>query len=314
LSDLTIICGDGGLQGGFIAGAFSELIARFPAHVCGAASFLSVSASVGGLFYYLSHGENHPGSHIWTKELASREFSSGKTLAALFERRPVYDIDYMVDVIFRQRNPLDVEKIKAAPQAVYVPILNYDTLEVEYFTNRPERPIVRDGLSVRTRDLREYDVYDLIRASNAAPVLYDKVVYLGGRRYVDAGQLEPYAVDVPAHGKKLLIVNRYDASWLDVIKYGAAGFSWANIAPLFDRRNLRREIYAAIMYKPRIYNSLRAAAETLRHEGRLFLIKPSEKLRSRLKNGVEDLRFNFEAGRNCVRAQLAEIKDFVASG
>lgn len=312
MSGLTIICSDGGLRAGFIAGALSELIKKFPKEIAEAETIAATSASVGCVFYFLSHHEHHPARALWTKALAAPEFSPGKWWNAVFGGKPLYDIDYMVDHIIRCCYPLNVDNIKNTHYSIYFPVLNYETMQVEYFTNRPEIPFVRKTGAVPLHDIRTHDPYELIRASNAVPMLYDKVVRIDGQDFLDAGQIEPYALDIPtAGGKKILIATRYKSSWKESLNYFIGGYLWAYVLPLVRKLGLKKEIYLGVARKPQRYAALGRAVDRLRRSGEIFVIVPSEHLHGRLHNDEVSLLWNFESGERWVQRNVKKLRRFL---
>ena len=312
MKELTIVCSDGGLQGGFIAGALAELFEIFPTELGKTTSIAATSASVGGIFYLLSHGDDHPARAIWTSALASEQFLSGSFWESFWNGASNYDINYMVDVVFHSQNPLDFARIYSSKFGVYFSVLNYETLEVEYFTNRPEVPLVRAGRKLKLHDIRDFDLYEIIKATNAAPILYDRAVRLNGADFLDAGQIEPYFFDAPpSQAKKILIATKSDSRLLDTVRYFFAGLLWAYVIPLFRKPNLKRDVYLAVMKKPFHYSALAKRVAASVASGDTLVITPHRKLSGSLDNSERGLGRNFDIGAEWVQTNRDRIAEFL---
>ena len=61
---VSLICGDGGIRGGFIAGAMARLLEDFPNQIKNLQIATASSASIGSMLYYLSDKEKHLGCDI----------------------------------------------------------------------------------------------------------------------------------------------------------------------------------------------------------------------------------------------------------
>lgn len=78
------------------------------------------------------------------------------------------DIDYLIDVVFKQQAPLDVQQIEKSSIDYYIATTNARTGEVEYFSPKNEK-----------------NVFELMRASKAIPFFYGKSISINGQRYHD---------------------------------------------------------------------------------------------------------------------------------
>ena len=78
------------------------------------------------------------------------------------------DIDYMVDEVFKKQDPLDARAIRNSKTEYSIAITDAQTGESKYISNRDE-----------------CDIFETIRASCAIPVIYNKQVNIGGRKYID---------------------------------------------------------------------------------------------------------------------------------
>lgn len=80
----------------------------------------------------------------------------------------IMDIDYLIDKVFKKQAPLDFEKIYASKIDYYIPMTDGVTWKVEYFSAKAW-----------------CDVFELMRATKAIPIIYWKKVRVGSRYYHD---------------------------------------------------------------------------------------------------------------------------------
>jgi predicted patatin/cPLA2 family phospholipase len=311
--DLALICGDGGIKGGFIAGAATALLSAFPDEMLNVKTIVASSASVGSMFYFLSHGLSHPGRKIWTEALAAKDFINYDSPLSMFSRRPIYDIDHLVYKIFKVDNPLNIDAIKKSTTEFYFPLQNYDTCEVEYFSNTGSGEFVRGDKIIKVHDFRQCDLYDLIKAASAAPFVYDKWMVINGKRYIDAATLEPFAIDLPTlRGKaKIVVVSKMDFRFRRNLYYYMSGWLWPIFVGPLKRTKFKRAVYLQYARKPFLMRRLDHEAEVLQAADDLIFIKPLRKLGANTDNSPGALRANFEHGENVVKQRLTEIREFL---
>jgi predicted patatin/cPLA2 family phospholipase len=126
---------------------------------------LVVGASAGALnaAYFLS-GQARDAVGMYVQLLRDRRFINPLRV------RCCMDIDYLIDTL-RTDFPLHVDALRAASARLDVVLADADTAE----------PVV-----VTSRDT-SMDFYEVLHAAIAVPMLYNKVVRLKGRNYVDGG-------------------------------------------------------------------------------------------------------------------------------
>lgn len=82
----------------------------------------AVSASVGNIIYYLALGDRHPGHEMWTRVLTDRRFLLYSGLTDLYQERPLYDLDFMIEAIFKGTYPIDQNKVKLSDVTFYIAV------------------------------------------------------------------------------------------------------------------------------------------------------------------------------------------------
>lgn len=313
MNNLALICGDGGAKGGFIAGAVTALLEEFPDKLLNVKSIVASSASVGSMCYFISHALDHPGRKIWIEENSSKAFIKYESIGSLFGERPIYDIDHLVYTTFKRNYPLNQEKIKNSPIKFFFPVQNYSTHKIEYFSNAGDGEFWRDGQRIPIHDMAPHDIYDLIRASNAAPFVYDRSVKIRGKEYMDAATLEPFALDLPSlkGSKKILIVTKHDRTLKRKLTYGALGVLWPLLVNPFRKEAFSRQIYWQYAMKPLLMDRRLREAEELARAGELLLIAPEARLGSNFDNSLETMSANFKNGEDAVRRRKGEIWEFL---
>jgi len=122
---------------------------------------VSASGSVGSMFYYISE-QYQALEDIWTKILAgNKDFIS-------LTRMQTMDVDYLIDDVFKKQRPLDIDAVKKSGIDFYVPVRNIKTGTLRYIDRE-------DNLNI----------FEIMRASKAIPLLYGEKVKLDDGNYID---------------------------------------------------------------------------------------------------------------------------------
>jgi predicted patatin/cPLA2 family phospholipase len=310
---LALIAGDGGLQTAFVAGALDALSDVFDLQevkVCAASS-----ASVGSLFYYLSHGRNNPTRKIWTEELASPAFCSPRVFGAIAQGKSAKSVSYLVDTVMHKRFPYRTKQILTSVQECYFPVVNYETLGLEYFSNTDAHSLCDNGALVPVHDFRKRDVYEVIKAASSAPALADEAIILRGTRYLDGALVRPYVLGIsPLCGlKKILVATTIDASPLYPFEYETIERLWGEATAHYQPEHLKPEVHALVRRKKKIYDMLSHRVHKETQSGDLLSITPRVRLRSSFDFSKESLTFDYDEGVRTVMARRRELLEFVAS-
>lgn len=309
---VVVVCSDGAIRGGYIAGAFFALKDQHPDIWSHVTDFTASSASIGGIFYEMAYENENPGKRLWTKDFADSHlinfwnfFRSGKKM---------YDIDYLVDVIFKEKNPCDISKIGASPYGYYFPLIDYDTSRTVIFNNRFE-DLSGDDPEYDFRLINPDLVYDYIRAATAAPILFDKTIELEGRRYIDAGIRVPFFVGdrIFDDHKKIVITTKGRLTRSNRLYYSFFGGLYAKFGPLLGA-NLKRQYYEEIADKPNRYKDYENYLAGMGAKSNVFYIHPSQKLGGRFDNSEETLAKNFQIGENDMSSAKEQLRKFIYDG
>jgi predicted patatin/cPLA2 family phospholipase len=168
LQKINIVCSGGEMKGGFVAGFLRALVSEINLDKF-EITFYCVSASVPTVLFYMTHGEKSPDKEIWIDKLSK-------------EGECIYNGFLRIDMggilrVFRD-GMLDKEKILNHKDTIIFPIYNIE---------KRKNILVSNKKGLGQMWMGDYDVYELVHAAIAAPVLYGKSVKLGEGYYCDPG-------------------------------------------------------------------------------------------------------------------------------
>jgi predicted patatin/cPLA2 family phospholipase len=163
----------GGMRAGFVAGVLMALMDK---GWTGFDAAVAVSASVPTLAYFAS-GQRKVMETVWRQELCTRKLVCYHNLPAaslaLSTQRPLVNIDYLVDEVFKERYPLDLAAMKE------------NGIRCRFAATR-----VPEG-TLELLDPLEHDIYTLMKACLAVPGCYPGTICLGPCEYLDGGAVHP---------------------------------------------------------------------------------------------------------------------------
>jgi predicted patatin/cPLA2 family phospholipase len=120
---------------------------------------------------YFVAGMWEPGLTIW-HEHASKAVRKTNFL----RHKPIIDLAYLVDHVFRQRVPLSVEALQRAPTRFFIVLTDCHTGEPVYFHARDER------------------VFAALRATSSMPLATRGFDFVDGQPFADGGIADPIPV------------------------------------------------------------------------------------------------------------------------
>lgn len=160
------------VEGGAMRGAWAAGVLAF-LHEHGEREFDLVYAASSGACSaaYFVAGMLEPGLTIW------REYACKAVRKTNFLRRkPIIDLAYLVDYIFKQSVPLSIEAVQKARSRFYIVLTDCDTGEPVYFHARDER------------------VFDALRATSSMPLGTVGFDYVDGHPFADGGVADPIPI------------------------------------------------------------------------------------------------------------------------
>jgi predicted patatin/cPLA2 family phospholipase len=191
------------VQGGGMRGIYSVAALAVLEEMGLRDSFSVVVGSSAGALNgaYFVAGQAEEGIYMYADDLSNRQFVS------LARPQKIVDIDFLVDDVMKQRHPMNVAAYEQAPLTLYTVLTNAET-------GQPAL-IKGDG---------GFDFYELMRASAALPMLYNKQVQLSSDRYIDGGFID----SVP-----LIAARSLGAELNLVLLTREAGFRQLNHGPAY---------------------------------------------------------------------------------
>ena len=162
---LAIVLSGGGMSCTYIVGAMIALLEKF--NLAHPDILIAGSGSAGTASFFTAE-QYYQVVNIWANLLSTPEFIGLKY-------RPI-NIDYLIDTVFKKQAPLDTGRILTSPIDYLIPATNANTGDVEYFGNKKSADhIFHDG----------DDIFEVMRATKAMPVVFRKRIRREGEEYID---------------------------------------------------------------------------------------------------------------------------------
>ena len=161
------------VEGGAMRGAWAAGVLAF-LHERGWRHFDRVYAASSGACSaaYFVAGMWEPGLNIW-RNLAARAVRKSNVL----RRKPVIDLAYLVDHVFRKHVPLSVEALQKAPTRFFIVLTDCYTGNPVYFHARDDR------------------VFAALRATTTMPLATRGFDFVDGQPYADGGVSDPIPIE-----------------------------------------------------------------------------------------------------------------------
>jgi predicted patatin/cPLA2 family phospholipase len=270
----VLVVEGGGLRGAFVAGALAELEAqslRFD-HIF-ATSAGAASAA------YLVAGQCQMALRIWRERTHGGQLLS---MLHLLRGRRLMDIQGLVDV-FRNDIVLDPLRVASSSTALSIAVTNCLTGAPEYV--------------LATKD----NVFDLLEATMALPVVYGRVVRVQGVPYIDGGIADAIPLDpaLKLNPARVIVISTRPLGYRKT-RVRVAG-NWLR----FHYRPFPG-LWPALRNRWETYNRCIMKLEALERLGKVAVIRPREPLpASRLTRDRERILQTLELGHLAARQFLA---------
>lgn len=188
---------------------------------------------------------------IWTHYLHDGRFINLKRLGS---NRSVMDLDYLIDDVFGNLQPLDTEAIRKSRTCFFVAATDRETGTVTYFNNH------------------DHPILSVLKASAAMPVAYKKPVTIDGRAYLDGGITAsiPIQKAVDEGCEEIFVVLTRPKGYRKkppLVKL---------LPRLYQKRYPR--LAEAILHRHERYNETVERIEKGDYPARLVVVRPGEKL------------------------------------
>jgi predicted patatin/cPLA2 family phospholipase len=275
----VLVLEGGGLRGAFVAGALAELESsrrlRF-SHIF-ATSAGAASAA------YLIAGQIDHALAIWRDRTHGAQLIS---MRHLLGGRGLMDIGGLVEV-FRGELALDTRSLQRSETTLRIAVTNCNTGVADHVA------------------ATEANLFELLEATMALPVVYGRVVSVQGVPYIDGGVVDAIPLE-PALGmdpSRVIVVATRPLGYRKKSGRWFGGLLRYNY-PAFPA------VWPALRDRPAIYNRSIAQLEELERRGRVQVIRPAAALpASRLTRDRDRILQTLELGRKAAREFLAAEPD-----
>jgi len=156
---VALILSGGGMAASYNVGAVLALVEKY--NFINPDIVIAGSGSAGTASYYVA-GQYASIYNIWSNLLSTKKFIN------IFRFWKILNIDYLIDKVFKKEDPLDSKKIYKSNINYLIAVTNNNSGRVEYFSNKD-----------RT------NIFDVMRATKAVPILYGKKVKIKNKYYTD---------------------------------------------------------------------------------------------------------------------------------
>jgi predicted patatin/cPLA2 family phospholipase len=156
---IAIVCSGGGMRCGYTGGVLVALAREH--NLTSPDIIIAGSGSAGLSLYYLTQ------QYEAIKKIAVELLSTPKFISFL-RLNKIMDIDYLIDIVFKKQQPLDLEKLSLTKSFYYIPIKNTGSGEMRYFSNNDS-----------------VNVFEVLRATKAIPFFCKRKILLDGSSYAD---------------------------------------------------------------------------------------------------------------------------------
>ena len=134
------------------------------------------SGSAGTSLCYVS-GQTEIIKKVWCESLSTKKFLN------FWRFWKILNVDYLVDIVLKKNNPLNIEKIIKSSILVYLPVTDSKTGKIDYLSNKM-------GL----------DIYEVLRAAVSVPIWTNMFSVMGnfinGKFYSDSPPAARYQLHV----------------------------------------------------------------------------------------------------------------------
>lgn len=121
------------------------------------------SGSAGSLAYYLA-GQYDSVRNIWTNILASKQF------IWILRFWNICNVDWLIDAVFKKIDPLDITRFENSKTRFLVSVFSISDSTIQFF------------------DKHEANIFELLRATKAMPIIFNHDVEIKNKRYRDASR------------------------------------------------------------------------------------------------------------------------------
>ncbi len=201
----------------------------------------------------------------------------------------IYDMEKVFYDYPHEYFPFDFETYRKSKMKVEMVVSDIDSGRAEYLSE----------------DKDDDRMLNICRASSTLPLLAPPVI-IDGRRYMDGGLTDsiPYGRSIKLGYKKHVVILTQNPGYRKSLNSGSDVMIKAAYMnePVVKKVCLRR---------PKVYNRQLDILERLEREGRVYVIRPTEKTVKRLENDDTELERFYQHGYNTAVELFDEIMDYL---
>ena len=213
------------------------------------------------------------------------------SLKNIFTIGHIYDMDLPFYEYPYKYFPFDFDTFKSSGMVCEMVVTNIDTGKSEYLSDNIDND----------------RILNICRASSTLPLLAP-IVHLDGKRYMDGGLSDsiPYGRSIMKGYKKNVVILTREMGYRKSLKSGS--------------NEIVRQVYKnepmlikTCMKRPKVYNRQLDILERLEREGRVFVIRPTEKPVRRIENSTERLDSFYQHGYNTAIRVFDDMMNYLTS-
>jgi len=181
----ALICHGGGMKAAFAAGAVYELAKNFGIERFDIVMGMSASAPTAT---YFTTGQYEDILNIWQNELGNPLFVKKINV---FKGKPIFNIDFLINDIFKVRHPLEQDKLNRASTKLYIPVYNYQKNRLEFFNNLQAEvnldiwQAMKATMIIHNQHLFQKDEFKpYIDPAIASPLVYERALSEGATHFI----------------------------------------------------------------------------------------------------------------------------------
>ncbi len=211
-------------------------------------------------------------------------------LGAFLKKGTFFDMDYLFDVVPREKSPFDFERFQNFAGRFLTSTVDLSTGELLYHEKFKD----------------EKSFYEILKAANSLPMLA-RITHIDGKPMLDGGMADaiPIAKALEEGWKKIIVVLTRDASYRKKTK---RPLYQRLVATIYHKYPKFVELVAARGQK---YNDTLEQIEQLEQEGRAFVFRPTEMTVHTSESDVKTLTEYYHYGYRNAQERYEELLEFL---
>lgn len=181
----ALICHGGGMKAAFAAGAVYELAKNLGIEKFDIVMGMSASAPTAT---YFTTGQYKDILDIWQNELGTPAFVKKINV---FKGQPVFNIDYLINDVFKVKYPLEQDKLSQVTAKFFIPVYNYQKNCLEFFNNHQAEinlniwQAMRATMIIHNKHLfQEDELKSYIDPAIVYPIVYERAISEGATHFI----------------------------------------------------------------------------------------------------------------------------------